>query len=291
MLFRHKTVGEWLKTWLETRSGMLRPRTVQQYETLIRLHAAPIGALRLDKVKPAEIEKLLGSICAEGHERTAEQLYILLKSAFSAALRLGEIKNNPMSCVMRPRHHTEPHKVWSREQQRTMIAAAEGTPYELALLLGLACGLRRGEICGLRWSDVDLTEQVLHIRNQRQRIGGKLVDHPPKSNAGSRDVPFPAALRPLLARNAQIGGYVCPLSPEGLRKGLYGLCSRAGVPWIGIHGLRHTMATNCIDAGVNLRIVQGLLGHASFSLTASVYTHPNGQMMGKGVACAWECVV
>ena len=117
------------------------------------------------------------------------------------------------------------------------------------------------------------------------------MELPPKSEAGRRIIPIPAALRATLKARAAIGGYVSRYTPDSLSKALQRVERRAGVPHIGMHGLRHTMATNAVRAGVSLRVVQQIVGHASFALTARVYTHPDEEMLREAVDMAAAVVV
>ena len=274
------------------RKNQIRPRTFEQYERLIRIHAAPIAEKKLKKIDAEDIQELLAEICESGKSRTAEQLYVLLGAAFRQARQLGRISSSPMEGVMRPAHRAAEHQVWTPDEQRRVISAIRGTKYELEILLGLYCGLRRGEICGLMWADIDLKEGLIHVKRQKIRLDdGRLVDCEPKSSAGRRVIPFPQALRAPLAARAAIGGYVTGLTPEGLRSALQTAERLAGVKHIGVHGLRHTMATNSVRGGASLRVVQMLLGHSSFTLTARVYTHPDMAMLRTAVDVACENVV
>ena len=280
-----------MREWLQLRAAQLRPRTIEQYDRLIRLHLKPIEGKKLKKLKPETIQRMLSGIAAE-HPRTAEQCYVLLKTALRSAVLLGRIERSPMEAVQRPAHRAAPHTVWTPEEQRAFMRAAKGDPAGLELQIGLLCGLRRGEICGLMWSDVDLRAGVLKVRRQRQRQSdGKLYTVEPKSAAGRREIPIPQALRAPLAARAAIGGYVTGLTPEALTRALRRVERRAGVPHIGLHGLRHTMATNAVRAGASLRTVQQLVGHASFALTAAIYTHPDTEMLREAVDSAARYVV
>jgi len=286
------TVGQWVTEWLKLREAQLRPRTIERYDELIRLHLTPIEQRKLRKISPEEIQKLLTEICAAGHSRTAEQLYILLRACFKQAEIMGRVKRDPMRAVMRPKHAAQQHAVWTPEEQRRFCRALKGQPAELELQLGLLCGLRRGEICGLKWSDIDLQRGLIHVQRQRQRIaGGELREAAPKSASGQRDIPIPDALRGIMKARAAIGGYVCKYTPEGLRGALLRAERRAGVPHIGLHGLRHTMATNAVRSGASLRTVQKLLGHSSFTLTASIYTHPDIDMLRDALESASKIVI
>lgn len=286
------TVNEWLSEWLQLRSAQLRPRTIEQYRRLITLHTVDIGHRKLRKLKPEHIQRLLIGIAEQGKTRTAEQVYVLLNTALRAAVQLGRIERSPMEAVMRPAHRKTLHTVWSPEEQRAVMQALRGDPYQVEILLGLLCGLRRGEICGLMWQDVDFRAGMLHIRRQRQRQSdGALHTVEPKSAAGRRDIPIPKALRAPLAARMAIGGYVAAVTPEALSRVLQRVERRAGVQHIGLHGLRHTMATNAVRAGASLRVVQQLVGHSSFALTASVYTHPDEEMLRRAVDDAARFVI
>ena len=177
------------------------------------------------------------------------------------------------------------------DDMRAFARWCVGAPWGHAWLLAMLCGLRRGELAGLRWSDVDLTAGVLHIRNQRQRISGKgVIDCPPKSAAGRRDIPLPADLGRLLAlvmRRQAAQAAACgvsavyvvsytdnrPIDPHALNAALSRDLAAAGLPPINLHGLRHSMATAAVAAGVPIKVLQTLLGHASYTTTADIYAH------------------
>ena len=132
-------------------------------------------------------------------------------------------------------------------------------------------------------------ELLLHICNQRQRVNGRLIDAPPKSAAGRRDLPIPPGLLPMLERQqllqsaeAMLSGvapvYVCSpdgsaIAPDRLNKALAADIASAGVRPINLHGLRHSMATLAISLGVSMRVLQDLLGHSSYAVTAGTYAH------------------
>ena len=285
------TLQEQLADWLALRSGQLRPKTVERYSELIG-HLEPLHQCELEQLRPREISRLLAGLCDKGHHRTAEQCFVMLKTALSEAVLMGDLDKSPMAAVKRPKYEAAEHAVWTPEEQHRFYLAALADKRGLELLLGLFCGLRRGEILGLTWEDVDLTGQVLHIRRQLVRLKtGEEIETPPKSKAGRRDVPIPDVLRRLLAARRQLSGRVSGLAAAGLYDALR-RCERAAqVPHIGIHGLRHTMATNVIRSGGSMRTLQGLLGHSSFTLTARVYTHVDGVMRAAALADAAMCVI
>ena len=270
------TLKKYLESWLTLRSAALRPRTVDHYQYLIRTITSQIN-LPMWRLRPHHITSCLAAICESGHTRTAEAAFVMLQMALP----------EKMEGVPRPKHNPSPRYALTPSEAAAYAAAAAEDPQALPLLLILMCGLRRGEICGLRWENVDMNACMLHIRSARQRLDdGRIIDGPPKSAAGIRDIPFPAPLTPLLAAHRQIAGYVCALTPSGLYHAHRRVLARAGLPPMPLHGLRHTMATNALRSGASMRAIQAILGHASMATTAAIYTHPDAEMMRNALDAA-----
>lgn len=275
-------VSQWLSTWLTLRKAVLRPRTIEQYQDLIDRYIAPaIGDRDLDRIGSAEICTLLASIIEAGHTRTAELVFVLLQAA------LKEISPDLMRRVPRPAHRQKTPEAWTDAHMAAYLAAVASERQSLGLTLGIVLGLRRGEICGLRWQDIDFDRQIIRIVNQRQRMAdGRIVDCPPKSFASVRDIPIPDQLLPLLRSRRQLAGYLCPISPSGLDAAHRRLVRRLQLPYIPLHGLRHSMATACIRHGGAMKSLQLLLGHAKYATTADRYTHPDCEMLRSALACS-----
>jgi len=149
--------------------------------------------------------------------------------------------------------------------------------YCLIGLLMLGLGLRRGEAVGLRWADVDLMTGVVSINNQRYRLGGELIDAKPKSRSSRRRLQLTDNMRRILiARRRQRpwDTYILEgCSPEQLRDAFRAACARAGCNPITLHGLRHTFAAISIAQGGSLRVLQTVMGHASYQVTEQHYAH------------------
>lgn len=276
------TLEAFLKEWVLLRSAGIRPRTVESYESLIRLHIGPaIGDRKLTKLKSRHIAAMLKSIVDDGHARTAQLCYALLRAAFRSAVVDRRIERSPIEAVKRPKHRTKRGKAWSMAQTRAYVAAIHGHKHQLAWLLAVGMGLRRGEICGLRWSDVDLRARVIHVHNQRVRLAdGRLIDQPPKSDAGTRDLPMPKPIYEAFRRAFQWGdGYVVPITPSALDAAHRTLLRRLDLPYIRLHDLRHTMATNAVRNGAAIRVLADVLGHSDPAVTARFYTHTDAEMM------------
>lgn len=286
------TVSQWLTRWIDLRAAALAPRTIESYRGQLRLHIAPtIGALKLTALRPEHIANMLLSLRAAGQSRTAQLCFIILRAALADAVRSGRLRRNPCDALTAPRHRPAPPRWWTPDELRAFIAASRERPFAVAWQLALCCGLRRGELIGLRWVDVDHAAALLRIRNQRQRITGVgIIDAPPKSEAGIRDIPVPSALLALLDAHALsqqaaallIGApsprYVVspdgrPITPERLGDALAADIAAAGVRPINLHGLRHSMATLAVSLEVPMRVLQSILGHADYSTTANTYSH------------------
>lgn len=273
-------LSTWLSDWLALRAAELKPRTLESYADLIHRHINPaIGAIDLGELSAVQISHMLAQISASGHTRTSEMCFVLLRSA------LRDLETDPMRKVRRPAHRQTSPEPWSDDQITVYMHALRGHRHELPLLLALLMGLRRGEVCGLRWQDVDFQQGVINVCNQRQRMAtGAIVDCPPKSLSSVRSLPIPPSLLPLLRARRQLAGYVCTLSPSGLDAAHRAIVRRLALPYIPLHGLRHSMATACIRHGGDMRSLQSVLGHANYATTANRYTHPDMEMLRKAIA-------
>lgn len=277
-----QNLSEYLSDWLALRSGALRVRTVESYASLIRLHISPIlGHVAIDQLNALDIRSCLAGIVAKGHTRTAELCYVMLKAA------LADLEPSPMKGVPRPMHVQSIPDAWSDDQISVYMNALKDHPHGLALSLGLGLGLRRGEICGLRWQDIDFDSEEIYVCNQRMRLdSGKIIDAPPKSRKGFRHIPVPPPLMARLRRERQLSGYIDGITPSGLDAAHRALVHRLQLPYLPLHGLRHSMATSCIRHGGEMRALQDVLGHADYSVTANRYTHPDSKMRRSAVDAA-----
>lgn len=268
------TLTAWVESWIARRTIRLKPSTLSGYRGNLRRYIAPspVGALPIGEVTPEDIVIILSPIVAKGFSRQAQLVQILLGAALKDACRQRIIPNNPVDFVDKIQHKAQMAAWLTNEQAVRFLRANRNEPYYIAWLLGICCGLRRGEIIGLRWDDVDFAAGVLHVRRQRMRIDGQLIETKPKSLSSIRDLPMAAPVADMLRKNRGIG-YVVGGTPERLRDALQAATDRAGVPRITIHGLRHTMAATAASGGVAIKVLQELLGHAQYTTTADIYAH------------------
>lgn len=269
------TYSEWFGLYLSLYKRKIKPKTKESYARLHGLLAPMLGALDLAAITPDHIQGALIQIEEQTGSRQAQLAYTLLRATLRRAVRSRHLLFNPADAVDMPEHQATPGRAISGEDWtvlRPVIAS------DLALALCCFAGLRRGECLGLRWCDVDLGAGLLHIRRQRLRTAGRLEDVQLKSSAGIRDVPIDTQLLPLLRASFRLdpSRHVIECAPETLGRRWHDLQLEAGVsqPYR-LHDLRHTYATRLTLAGCNLRVLQYMIGHASYQLTADTYAHVN----------------
>lgn len=295
------TVGAYLTQWLEhvRSSGRLRRRSLEFYEEAVRLHIVPaLGALRLDQLRPIHVQNYLKEKLAHGSVRgggglsptTVRHHRAVLRTAFRQAVRWGLIPRDPTDGVEPPKASEYEPNVLSLPAVTRLLDAAAGTWWELPVLLTLATGLRRGELLGLTWDDVDDAAGTLTVRYQRTDHGLE----PPKARASRRTVSLPPVVLEALRRErqrqerrkAQLGdvwqgaGFVIcredgssPL-PNTFTVAWKAFATEAGFPALRFHDLRHTAATLALVSGNgDVRTVAGRLGHADPTMTLRTYAH------------------
>ena len=274
---------EWSARWL---CGLrLKPRTIESYQALIRHYILPtLGRIDLAELSAEAIQVAIAAPLAAGHGRTAEQVYTLLVQLCRAAVRAGHIPASPMDTVLRPYHVPTPTAWWSPEDAARFLRLRQLAldPHIVVWVLALCCGLRRGELCGLQWQDIDLDQSTIRVTRQRVTLAdGRTVIAPPKSRSSARTLAIPADLAVWLAdQRPAAGGYVAissksgrPITPSGLDSAWRRAVHAAGIPPITLHGCRHTCGAAAVRAGVAMRVLQDIMGHSSDTVTSRIYAH------------------
>lgn len=305
------TVGAWLTEWLETaiKPPNKRLRTYETYKSVIERHLKPaLGGIRLQQLKPTDLKRYYNESARS--PTTLEQHHTLLHSALKAAQLQGLVQRNVASLVIGKPHRLEGRQAvmqhcWEAEEARRFLAAAKAhSPQAAAFyLLALDTGARKGELCGLKWSDIDLDAGQVAIVQQLIKPGPEPVFGPPK-NGDVRTIHLgpetTALLRKHKARQAELKlanrayyhdfGLVFakewehlqrhgdtlghPLQMNNLGQHEFRkLIQQAGVRPIKFHGLRHTCATLLLQAGVSPKVVQERLGHKHIAITLDIYAH------------------
>lgn len=265
--------GEWIEKWYQLHGQKVRPSTIRGYRAALAHLSAAFCAIELDQMTPMDWECEIYRIKAQ-YPRQAELAHAGLRRAWKDAQRHKIIswENEPWRMVDPPKHQTKETLYLLPDEMTAYAQAAMQQPAAIPLLLMLLFGLRRGEALGLAWQDIDTREHVIHIR--RQLIRG--VSAPPKSSTSYRKIPIPdTIIKKIYTMAGDDRGY---LLYNGSEKEVYRshraalAAARIEAP-ITLHGLRHSCATAMMTNGVDVKTIQGILGHASYNITADIYCH------------------
>ena len=302
-----RTLGAYLEDWLAARSD-IRANTARDYNVSIHNHIGPrLGEVPLQAVDRLRIRGLYRQLAESGlAEKTVHNVHICLRKALQDAVDDGLLRRNPAE-----RAHAKPKdrpemRTWSADELATFLAFT-AQDRELGLYhVAAATGMRRGELLGLRWRDVDLDGVRLSVRQQYTRQGKSLGFGPPKSAKSIRTIDLDGETvdllreqreRQLFERRAWGKAYRADLdlvfcrqggSPEdpnviGRRFGRR-IRNLASLPAIGLHGLRHTHATLLLEEGVDVKTVSERLGHDSVQTTLELYGHVTPKMRANAAA-------
>lgn len=282
------TLAQWMTYWLEEVVARDRAEsTVYGYRNMASCHILPeLGRLRLEELTPLCIQAyLLKKLDSGLSPNTVLKHYVLLSSALRQAVRLDLLPRNPMERVDPPKKLATHYTFYTPEQLRDLFAAVEGTMLEPAVKLAAYLGLRRGELCGLRWKQVDLEAGVISICEVRTEVGGAVVRKAPKTRTSIRRLgiggleDLQAVLRRLRPDRPEGEDLVIlrpdgrPPKPDQLTQELLRVVRRHQLPPITLHGLRHSFASVANSQGVPMLDISRTLGHSSIAVTGNIYTH------------------
>jgi len=285
------TVRQAAAEWLQgARAGLVRnrsgdrykPSVIRSYEQVLRLHVLPdLGALRLSDVSRLDVQGLADRMLAQGRSpSTIRNALMPLRVIFRRAISRGEIAVNPTTALELPAVRGHRDRIVSAEAATELLAVLR--PADRALWgTALYAGLRRGELMALLWERVDLASGLIRVEASYDPTAREMVE--PKSRAGKRTVPMPAALRDLLVEHRmsfdEPSGLVFgttpdrPFSDSAVVQRARRAWERAGLDGIGLHDARHTFASLMIAAGVNAKALSTYMGHSSITITLDRYGH------------------
>ena len=298
------TVGEYLTDWLGSLGvQQLEAATVSWYRSAVQRHIIPaVGRVSLSKLSPVRIERFLAAKAESGRldgagglgPASVRRLQVTLHKSLDAAVRKGLLATNPVDLADKPkippRDVTE--DVWTPEHIAAFLDSTRTD--RLAPVWQTACmtGLRRSEMCGLQWRDLDLDGGVLSVKRARTQVDGKPIVKGPKSASSRRVVDLDRETVSVLKRWKatqleerlragtawQSGEWVfanelgAPWRPDAFTRAFVHAAKAAELPRTNIKGLRHAHATALLRAGVHPKVVQERLGHSSISVTMDVYS-------------------
>ncbi len=290
------TLGDWLERWMES---IVRPTraetTAYGYQKIIDNHLLPgLGHIPLLKLTPMDIQQYYIRVQQNANlsSNTLRRHHDLLTSALRAAVRQDKLLQSPMDRVEPPRPQQKEASYYRPEELKRLYTLLEGHPLELSAKLAGSLGMRREEICGLKWDCIDFQRQLLYIREARTAFGATVVQKETKTRSSVRTLFIPDDVAGLLQaeRDRQTAkleegrlkepsqfvvlDHKClPYSPNALSLAFTRFVRKHDLPRLTLHGLRHSFATVASFQGVPLFDIGKALGHATPATTGKIYTH------------------
>lgn len=292
------TVGQWMDVWYEYYAKIkVRPSSHKTYEGYIKNHIKPsIGNIPLTKLTTLDLQRLYQKLLTEGRvdrleaknqpkglsSKTVRNINQVISSAMQLAIQQHLIAQNPTDgCALPKTEHREMQTLSADQLAAFLLEAKHSGVFEM-YYIELATGLRRGELLGLKWEDIDFSNQTLRVRRQVGRINGEVREAPLKTKNAYRTISLGTDAVGVLKQQREkqpSSSYVFPgptggpIAPDSVLHMLHRVLDRAGLPEIRFHDLRHTFATLALQNGVDVKTVSGMLGHFSAGFTLDTYAH------------------
>ena len=298
------TLGEWLDKWLdEYMIFTIRESTLDSYRAMVKNQVKPfIGGKQISSLTTADMQKFYNKIKKEGrvrehpiHGKTLADsmvrgVHMMLHEALDTAVKERLIAKNPTNGTTVPKCNYPEKQILGDNQLETFLEAIKGHEYWCDFFyVEVMTGLRRGEICGLKWQDINFEENKLQVkRSVSVKKGGGVSIGETKTETGVRCIQMPPSVAELLKSKKQtaVTEWVFPhflhpeqpISPASAYRKLKVILKNAELPLIRFHDLRHTFATHATQGGVDPKTLAGILGHTNASFTLDTYTHVTSDM-------------
>lgn len=297
------TVREYFKDWLETSAKFtLAETTFENYEINIEKHIIPhLGNIKLQKLKPLHINKFLLLLLREGRcdgkgglgNATVLKIHRILCRVLNYAVKLEIIEKNPSLNVAPPKIDESIADVLTITEAKRFLDVVKGTDMEVPVHLAITLGLRRGEVLGLKWEDINFENKTLTINRVLARVKGKVFIKKPKTKKSRRTLIIPDGLIIILKKHrkkqlklkTQQGvlykdnGFICCkatgqfINPNTFSWAFKTFLKRNNLKKIRFHDLRHTFATILMSNNISPKVASCILGHSSIGITMDLYSH------------------
>lgn len=301
------TLGQWLDKWLDERMRFtVRESTLDGYRRLIKNYIKPrLGDKKIGYVTTADVQKMYNYLRENGRinehyekgyalsDSMIRGIHMMLHEAMDAAVQERIIVKNPTEGTVIPKVNYAPKQILTEAQLQKFLDVVRQDPvWSDFFYTELTTGLRRGEICGLKWQDFDEKTGRLQVcRAVSNRKGGGVKVGETKTEKGTRTIQLPPSTAELLKarKKKSYSDWIfhdptvpeLPMSPSTAYDRLKTLLRYAGLPSIRFHDLRHTFATHALISGVDAKTLSGILGHTNASFTLDTYTHVTTEMQKK----------
>jgi integrase len=305
-------VEKWLLLWMEQyKKNSIKEKTYESYMHLLKKYLIPyLGCNQLVELKTAHIQSMITDMSYRGlSSRTIRFTNAVLHNSLEQALKNEMVIKNVSDAVALPKQNKKPIRFLLQTQQITFIKACKEDSGGLPFILMLATGMRRAEVLGLRWQDIDssnpsvkVVQSVLRVKDFESKVPKtKIIFGSPKTEASVRTIPVPkSVMDKLLLHKANQENHKTewqklgllykeldlifasevgtPTEPRNLNRKFYKLCEKAGIINMNLHALRHSFATRLLEENEHPKVVQELLGHKSVQLTLDTYSHVSNQL-------------
>lgn len=295
------TVNEFLAKWLEDVRAHVSPKTWERYGLAVRRHIVPyVGQRLLSKLEPLDLTTLYAHLLSGGgakgaslSARSVRHTHVILRNALRQAVKWRLLPCDPSDAVTPPRPKRVEMRALDEAGMATLLDRSKGTRLHMPILLAMSTGLRRSEIFGLRWRDVDFEAAQLSVRQTLQEVRGTLSFREPKSAKSRRTVALSSFVVDALKRHRASqaaerlflgAGYRdldlvlakydgSPWKPDSISTLFRSLVQRGGLGHVRFHDLRHSHATQLLRLGVPAKVVSERLGHSTIGITLDTYSH------------------
>lgn len=285
--------------WLAKQKSQIKESSYVKYQNLIAKYLIPqIGELQPQELTSERLEIFCKTLLSSGgrhHSGLSAKTVSDILSVTRAILRYSASKGYVISCDFSVISFKQPSKnlrILSRLEQQKLCSYLQNnlTPVHLGILLSLFSGLRIGEICALRWSDISFEEKLIFVRRTMQRLQNiqdserktRICISAPKSPSSIRQIPIPDGLLELLRNNSgDKNGYILTgkadtfMEPRTMQRRFKKVLKAAGIEEVNYHVLRHTFATRCVELNFDVKSLSEILGHATVNITMNRYVHPS----------------
>lgn len=300
-MVKEKTINQITEEWKEEKKKYVKKSTYAAYQLLIQNHIKPyfgdLYEVNEEKVQQFVFDKLDAGLS----EKTIRDIIIVLKMILKFGIKNGYLEYIQIDAKFPSKQEKKDLDVLSKADQKKFMEHLRNnfTFKNLGIFICLSTGMRIGEICGLRWCDVDTVEGVIKVRHTLQRIyiiegetrHTELLLDTPKTANSVRDIPMSSELLKILKSLNKvvnenyyvISNDIKPIEPRTYRNYYKKLCKQLDIPELKFHGLRHSFATRCIESKADYKTVSVLLGHSNISTTLNLYVHPNKEQKKKTI--------
>lgn len=293
----HVTVGQLFEQWIESKKNTIKKSTYANYITLYARYIKPyFEDVETENLTAFMVNRHISDLLESGGKdksalsaNTVQAVIILLKSVLVYGSDIYGLKNQ-VRMISLPKVESKTVETFTKHEMEIIRSHIRfGNASDMGILLCLYTGMRIGEICALKWSDIDLNLQLISVNKTMYRIKNPAGNSPktivvtdtPKSRSSIREIPIPPFMLDELAdmkKNYSCDSYFLTgseryLEPRAYRERYKSFLRSAGVLYRNFHVLRHTFATECIVCGVDVKTVSELLGHSSVKITLDRYVH------------------